>query len=205
MQLNRLKIITLAVLASLDLAAALFVWRSFAAAGQSESLPSRSASIIVPVALSDAPAAAEGDDHDTLARPLFVKSRRPSQNAAPVATGATLAPPPAGLKLHAVIGFNHLARAFVTSTAAAEGKWLSVGETFEDWKVDSIAAQDIALRQDADVFRVGFVYDDAPNPAAPAPAPPPPPKADSGNETPAARIVAPDAFDAVKGAKRGGH
>lgn len=192
MGLNRLKIIALAGLATLDLAAGLFAWRGFAGADGGERLEARSAPMIVPAALSGAPSLASGDDPETLSRPLFVKSRRPSQHAPRAASETAAAPRPAGLKLLAIIGFSHTARAFLISSAAADGKWLSVGEIFENWTVDSIAEQEIALRQDADVLRVGLDYEGVPAQAGPLPAPlpPPPAKTENRDEAPPAAVRA---------------
>jgi hypothetical protein len=204
-RVKRLKIITLAGLAALDLAAALFAWRGFADADGGEILDARLAPKLIPAALSDAPAMAGGDDPETLARPLFAKSRRPFQGGSRVANVASAAAPPAGLKLHAVIGFNHSVRAFVTSSAAADGKWISIGEMVENWTVDSISAQEIALRQNANLLRVGLDYDRAPAPVVPIPAPPPPAVSENLDDDSAAKVVAPAAASAVKDAKRGGH
>jgi hypothetical protein len=210
-------LISFAGLAALDLAAALFVWRSFVATDGGHSLPARNAPMLVPAGLTEVPKATEGDDHETLARPLFVKSRRPSQVAPRAANGASAAPPPAGLKLRAIIGFDRWVRAFVTSSAAVDGKWVSVGEIFENWRVESISPQEIALRQDSDTLRVGLDYDGAPAPVGPAPALPPPAKTENAparppsavsynlDDEPAPKIVAPDTIAAVKGAGRGGH
>jgi hypothetical protein len=91
--MNRLKIILMAGLAALDLVAVLFAWRSFSGADATDRLPVRSASTIVPAALSDASAATEGNDPETLARPLFAKSRRPWQGGPRLANEASPAPP----------------------------------------------------------------------------------------------------------------
>jgi hypothetical protein len=203
--MNRLKIISMAGLAALDLVAVLFAWRSFSGADATDRLPVRSASTIVPAALSDASAATEGNDPETLARPLFAKSRRPWQGGPPLANEASAAPPPAGLKLRAIVGFNRSAHAFVISSAAAEGKWLSVGEKFENWTVDSIAEQEIALRQNAGLLRVGLDYDGSTPPAGPIAAPPPSAKTETRDDAPAAKALASDPFSAIRDAKRSGH
>lgn len=191
--MNRLKIISLVALAGLDLAAGLFAGRSFVAVDGGDSFPARSAPTIVPAALSDTFAVTRGDDPETLARPLFVKTRRPWQGTRRASSVVSAAPPPSGLKLHAIVGFSHSARAFVTSSAAADGKWLGVGETFENWTVESISSQEIDLRLDADLLRVGLDYDNVATPAgpitspapstpvAPTPAPPSPPPVISEN------------------------
>lgn len=200
--MNRLKIISLVGLALLDLAAGLFAWRSFNVGRVGDSVPGRSPAMVDAAALSDVPVAALGDDVETLARPLFVKSRRPWQATPKAASEAVHAPPPVGLKLHAIVGFDHSIRAFVTSSAAADGKWLSVGETFENWTVDSITHQEIALRQDADLLRVGLAYDDVAAPVS-AISVSPPARGENRDDAQPAKVVAPDALSAVRDGKRG--
>jgi hypothetical protein len=200
--LNRLKIISLAGLTLLDVAAALFVWRAFSGAEAADRPPPGSAPSIVPAALSDAPITRQGEDSETLARPLFWKSRRPSQAGFRPANEPSHAPAPADLKLHAIIGFNYSNRAFVTSRAAADGKWLSVGETFESWTVDSITSHEIALRQDVDLLRVGLDYDEVAAPAAPSPPPQPPAKVENRDEAAPPKGAPPDPFSAARNGRR---
>jgi len=172
MQLNRLKVITLVVLAALDGAGVLFAWSGFAATQPQADVAARPAPRIVPAPLSEPALLEQGEDSETLARPLFVKSRRPPKSVALV-NGARAAIAPPGMKLHAVIGFNRSSQAFVTSDGAAAGQWLKVGDLFENWTIESIMAQEIALRRDEENVRVGLDYDSPP--ATPGSAPPPPP------------------------------
>ncbi|MCI4677165.1 hypothetical protein K9U39_12950 [Rhodoblastus acidophilus] len=203
--MNRLKTITLAVLAVIDVAAAGFAWRSVAGDAAVVDLPRRASAAIMPAAPSDEPVAAPGDDPETLARPLFTKSRRPWRGAQDAASDGDGSPPPAGLKLHAIIAFDRSTRAFVTSDADAQGRWLRVGETFESWTVAGISRQDISLRLNASLLHFGLDYDDAAR-AAPEPPPAPPPRGKEGDERPPpAKIVSPKAFDGMRAAKRGEH
>lgn len=204
MELNRLKIIALAALGALDVVAALFAWRAFFGPEAGMDLPARAAPPIVPAAIAAAAPQASHDDSETLSRPLFSKSRRPSLNAAHLAADAASSPPPAGLKLLAVIAFGHDARAFVVSSVDADGKWLSVGDSIESWTVESIAPQDISLRQQDDRIRVAINYDEAPARVAQLPARLPE-KAEKSEETPPAKVVAPESFAAIKDLRRGGH
>jgi hypothetical protein len=204
MEWNRLKIIALAGLGAVDMAAALFAWRAFTAPDAGQDLPARAAPAMVPATSAALQAGPPHDDNETLARPLFSRSRRPSQNAANAQADALSSPPPAGLKLLSVIAFGHEARAFVASTADAEGKWLSVGDSVESWEVESIAAQDISLRQQEDHIRVAIEYDGAPGRVAQLP-PPAPEKPAKSEEAPPAKVVAPESFAAIKDVRRGGH
>ncbi|HUO54363.1 MAG TPA: hypothetical protein VMU18_06470 [Rhodoblastus sp.] len=204
--MNRLKIILLVALCGVNLAAAAFAWRGFAGADAADDLPARSAAL-VPAAPSDAPVLALGEDSETLARPLFSRSRRPQQASAHAEAEASASPPPAGLKLHGVIGYSRQAQAFVTSNASTEGKWLKIGEKFENWTVETIDPQEIALRQSAEILRVGLDYDETAQ-AQSAFAPPPPKRDEKGDDRHAAatppKMNPPDAGDATRIAKRNG-
>jgi hypothetical protein len=201
--LNRLKTIALAGLGVVNLAAAIFAWRGFVGEAREDVVPARSAPLILPAAQPADPAPAVGEDRETLARPLFDKSRRPVQGM-PRSAGTTEAP--SGIKLLAVIGFSHTARAFVVSGAAAEGKWLSAGEIFENWKVDSIEPNEIVMRQETGLLKVGIDYNGAPAQFT-AEAPPPPPEGPQpeGPGAAPAKIVDPDSFGAGRDARRGKH
>lgn len=159
--MNRLQIIILACLTFLDVAAVVFAWRNLVGAEVILRPVTRSAPMIVLDPVFDLPASTPDNNSETLSRPLFVKSRRPFLDH-PSATEANTGAAPGGLKLHAVIGFDQSVRAFVTSDANAEGKWLTVGDIFENWTVESIDAQEITLRQDADLLRIGLDYDVVP-------------------------------------------
>jgi hypothetical protein len=204
MEWNRLKIIAMAGLSAIDIAAGLFAWRAIVAPDEGQAVPARAAPAMIPAASAVPLGDATRDDSETLSRPLFSKTRRPSLHAADPQAEALSSPPPAGLKLLAVILFGHDARAFVSSAANTEGKWLGVGDALENWKVESIAAQDIALHQQDDRISVAIEYDGSSGRVAPLPAPAPEKSAKS-DETPPAKVVAPESFAAIKDVRRGGH
>lgn len=195
--------IALAGLGFVNLAAAAFAWRSFTSGTEEDAVPARSAPLILPAAQTADAAPALDEDRETLARPLFDKTRRPALGI-PRSAGATAAP--SGIKLLAVIGFNHTARAFVISSAAAEGKWLSAGEIFENWKVDSIEPHEIVLRQETGLLKVGIDYNDAPPQFTVEVAPPPPENSEpKGPEAAPATVVAPESLAAGRNVKRSKH
>jgi hypothetical protein len=163
-RLNRLKIIVLVGLTGLDLCAGAFAWR--AVAGRDEGLVARPAIALVAARPAELVMPAHGEDPETLARPLFSKSRRPSPKSQTRADGGSPPPlsPPAGIKMDAVILFDRAARAFISSNALVEGKWLAVGDSFENWTVDSIAPQEVALHRDASSIRIGLAYNGVSSP-----------------------------------------
>jgi hypothetical protein len=201
--LNRLKIIVLAGLAALDLIAAGFVWRSFA--GGAEPLVTRPGLAILPTSPLELVMPARGDDHETLARPLFSKTRRPSPSPQASAEGGNRPPPspPAGIKLYAVILSGRSARTFICSNAALEGKWLAAGETFENWTVDSIAPQEVTLRHDASLIRIGLAYNGV-SPIISNSQPSLQADAEPTNQPRSASIPMPPTYDDVRSWKHGG-
>ncbi|PPQ30036.1 hypothetical protein CCR94_13560, partial [Rhodoblastus sphagnicola] len=166
--MNRLKVITLAGLALLDLAAGAFALNAWTREPDDASVAPRGAPPLAPAAASGPPPDAETAATETLGRPLFVKSRRPSLDG-PKAGPA--APPPTGMKLRAVVTIDEAARAYLVAEGSAEGQWLRVGDELNSWTVERISRREIALRRDEETVAIGF--DDAEAPAPRAAAPPP--------------------------------
>jgi hypothetical protein len=197
-RLNRLKIIVLAGLAALDVFAAAFLWRGFAGEGDNGGLVARPVLANVRMNPLEYVTPPRGDDTETLARPLFSKSRRPSPPPEAPAKGEIHTPPPAGIKLNAVILFGRSARAFITSNALIAGKWLAVGETFENWTADSIETHEVALHQGARLIRVGVAYNGVTSPISSNSEPPSSAKAELTNWPLPPRITKPPSLDEVK-------
>ena len=204
-RVNRLQIIILAGVAGLDLFAGAFAWNGFA--GERGRLVARPVPAIVPENQSEFVIPAQGDDREILARPLFSKSRRPTPPGQRQADGGNRVPsaPPAGIKLNAVILFNRAARAFMSSNASLEGKWFAVGETFENWTVDSIAPQEVALRRDASLIRIGLAYNGVSSPIISSSQSSSSADAEPVNHPWPSKIAMPPTFDDVRSWKREGH
>ena len=105
-------------------------------------------------------------DVQTLSRPLFSKSRRPSAIAAKPAPSETekanpSAPPP-NVMVSAIVKFGPRTQAFVVSSTAPEGKWLAVGETVDGWSVDAIHSSGIVLKNGERTMMTPL-YPEAPN------------------------------------------
>jgi len=116
-------------------------------------------------------------DEATLARPLFLKSRRPfDEPAHPKAASAALAPPP-GTSLRAVVRFGGKTRIFLVSPAFGAGRWFALGEKLDGWTIKDARQGGVTLRNGERSAKLEFDYDnvgkgDAPPPPA-VEAPPP--------------------------------
>jgi hypothetical protein len=112
-------------------------------------------------------------DEATLARPLFLKSRRPFGGPnRPAAPDSAAAPPPPGLSLRAVVRFGGKTRVFIVSPAFPEGKWFEVGETLEGWTIKEARQDIVTLRNGERATQLEFNYDDQRRNDAPLPPPP---------------------------------
>ena len=180
--MNRLKVITLAGLVVLDLAAGAYALDAWTRAPGDAPLAPRGAAPLAPAVAPEPPPVAEIPATETLGRPLFAKSRRPSLNAPKLAAAA---PPPAGMKLRAVVAMDQTARAYLVAEGSADGKWLRVGDELNSWTVESISRRAIALRRDAETVSIGFDYAEAPEPRAAPPATPPAPQPPANPAPPA--------------------
>lgn len=108
-------------------------------------------------------------DHETLARPLFAKSRRPYGGERDNKQDDDAAfESPAGMTLLAVAGVGENMRVFIVSSSAAEGKWLSVGETIDGWTIVEARDLQVTLRNSDRLARLQFDYGDHGRREAPA-------------------------------------
>ena len=176
--MNRLHVITLAGLAVLDLAAGAYALDAFTRQPDDAGAVARAVRPLAPAAPPELPAVEPGADAETLARPLFVKSRRPAQ--ARSQASADDGPPPTAMKLRAIVALDENPRAYLVADGAAEGKWLKVGDELGSWTVDLISPMEIALRHGQQTVSIGFDYAEAPEPRAAFAAPPPPPNSRTG-------------------------
>ena len=156
--MNKIKIIGIATLGFLNVAAGMFAWTSIVGTTPDEASPRRAP---VPL-IAPKPSLAvftPGEDVNTVTRPLFDKSRRPREFSD---SGPTAASAGTGFQLLAVSIFDHSSAAFVTSSTTPDGKWLKDGDSFENWTLALIEPQQIKLRHDSDVIYVRFENKDEP-------------------------------------------
>lgn len=101
-------------------------------------------------------------DVQTLARPIFSRSRRPQAPQANVQQAAKTppSPPPVGLSIRAIAGTRLDARAFVASRSFPDGKWHRVGEQIEGWTISDMQGSELTLTNGARSFRLQL-YPDA--------------------------------------------
>jgi hypothetical protein len=106
-------------------------------------------------------------DAQTLKRPLFAKSRRPTErgaqpeNPSPIAS-AQVETPPAGMALKGVVNHGEDTRVFIVTNALAEGVWLKPGEAIEGWTIESARKSDVTLRKGDHVAHLEFEYNNEP-------------------------------------------
>ncbi len=128
-----------------------------------------------PVALSDAARGARAPpalDTQTLSRPLFSKSRRPSeaQKRKVEAHAAGPSTIPAGMTLRAIINFGQDTQVFLVTNATSDGVWLKVGEQIEGWTLTEVSPTEVTMRNGDKTARLEFEYEDqSPTPGLAAP------------------------------------
>lgn len=105
-------------------------------------------------------------DVQTLSRPIFSKSRRPSAAAAKPASSeaekANPSAPPPNVIVSAIVKFGPRTQAFVVSSTTPDGKWLAVGETVDGWSVDAIRSSEMVLKNGERTLTTPL-YPEAPN------------------------------------------
>lgn len=114
-------------------------------------------------------------DVQTLTRPIFAKSRRPSpksQEAESERSDPT-APPPAGLALAAIAKFRNVEQAFIVANSFPEGKWLGVGEQVEGWTIADMNRFELTLKNGERSVRLQLYPTDPQPPPKPRSAPEP--------------------------------
>lgn len=87
-------------------------------------------------------------DVETLSRPIFSRSRRPSPKAKPQ-VAADLSPnaiAPGGLTVSAIVKNKEAHQAYVVSQDAPEGAWRKVGDTVDTWMISRIDRHEVILQ-----------------------------------------------------------
>lgn len=132
-------------------------------------------------------------DVQTLTRPIFSKTRKPTPRSAPRASEPVVtSSAPSGVTVSAIVKKGKTAQAFVVSPDAPEGAWKKIGDTLDSWTISDIASDALTLRSGGNAATVKLYADapaEEPPPGAPgapppnfspqsnAPPPPPPPGA----------------------------
>ncbi len=143
LRLSPLMIAGLCALAALDCGAAWFAARAFLPPPPSDVAVKSDWRAPSDIDASTPFAEQPPKDEETLARPVFSQTRRPAPRRKEAAAGA--AGLPAGMNLRGVIKMGRLKSAFLVWDGEAEGKWVSQGETIENWLVSDIGDIDATL------------------------------------------------------------
>lgn len=134
----------------------------------------------LPGAASSAPrqGARTSAGEQTLARPIFSKSRRPFA-APPVETQSKIEEAPVaatGLSVTAIVKTGGVKRVLIVSSAEPEGKWALEGERLEGWTIAEVRDFDVTLRNGQNVVQLKLYSDHPPTQDAHAPAQRPEPE-----------------------------
>jgi hypothetical protein len=125
------------------------------------------------LAVSAAVSVSDRTDTQTLTRPIFSKSRRPStrddQQGVAGAAPAPAAPLPSGLGLKAIVVHGDAKSAFMVCDSFPDGKWMKAGETIQSWTISAIHTLHVVLKSGErssqltiDFSDKGFTQPDAP-------------------------------------------
>lgn len=94
-------------------------------------------------------------DVETLARPIFSKSRKPSPKAAAAAVDPTnISDAPTGLVVTAIVKNKKVTQAFMTSTDTPEGAWRKIGDVVDSWTVHKILPAEVVLQNGDQLTKV---------------------------------------------------
>jgi len=89
------------------------------------------------------------DDVQSLSRPIFSKSRRPSPRSVPARAEPVAAPIARnadGLTVYAIVKKENTSQAFIISAEEPEGAWKKIGDTVDTWTISSIDAAELTLK-----------------------------------------------------------
>lgn len=154
--------ICLSILCSIFLAAGLFALR--AALGRIDRYDSFSTPEWKPPSLEITglnPQKVANADVQSLSRPIFSKSRRPSPKAANPGSLGNGSTDIDGISVTAIVLSKKTIEAFFVSANSPEGTWRKVGDTVDAWTITAIAPKEITL-QSAGQMKILKLYADNP-------------------------------------------
>jgi hypothetical protein len=124
------------------------------------------------------------EDVETLSRPIFTKSRRPSPKAAAPQVAPETGPiseTPSGVSVSAIVKNRDGAQAFIVSPESPDGAWKKIGDTVDSWTIATIAGAEITLKNGERAAKLKLYAEEQAQPAPPEqppqPEPPQPPPA----------------------------
>lgn len=127
-------------------------------------------------------------DVETLSRPIFSKTRKPSPKAAVAVDAANISEAPTGVVVTAIVRNKKVTQAFMISTEAPDGAWRKEGDQVDSWTLHKILPAEVVLQSGDRLTKVklytpppetpeapvegGFSVGPGATPAAPPEAPP---------------------------------
>lgn len=119
-------------------------------------------------------------DVETLSRPIFTKTRRPSPKTTKPAAEADMGPvsaAPSGITVGAIVKDKKKGQAFIVSLDTPDGAWKKVGDTVDSWTLATIEGVEIVLKSGQRTAKLKLYPEEQaePGPNGPFPPPPPPP------------------------------
>jgi hypothetical protein len=116
-------------------------------------------------------------DVETLSRPIFTKSRRPSPKAAAPQVAPETGPvseTPSGVTVSAIVKNRDGAQAFIVSPESPDGAWKRIGDTVDSWTIAIIAGSEILLKSGERAAKLKLYAEEQAQPAPPQQPPPAP-------------------------------
>lgn len=112
------------------------------------------------------PPKAPSADVETLSRPIFTKSRRPSPKVAKPAASETgpLTAAPSGITVGAIVRNKKATQAFIVSLETPEGAWKQVGDTVDSWTIATIDRTELILKNGQQMAKLKLYPDDLAQP-----------------------------------------
>lgn len=164
-QLSPLSLMLLGALSATTLAAALFATYALLGPVGSDAVgatPAWTPQTLAAVELD--PPKPPGADVESLSRPIFSKSRRPSTRAPkrPAPDSTEIAITPNRLTVSAIVTRKIARQAFVVSADTPEGAWRKVGDTIDSWTVTSIEPGRVILKNGGRTARIQLYADPPP-------------------------------------------
>ncbi len=85
-------------------------------------------------------------DIESISRPIFSKSRKPSPKAANAVSPSNGTTESGGISVTAIVLNKKILQAYIISSDAPEGAWRKIGDTVDSWNIASIAPKEVVIQ-----------------------------------------------------------
>ena len=93
----------------------------------------------------DPPKPANGDI-ESISRPIFSKTRKPTLKTAYAVSPANTTTDTGALSVTAIVLNKKIMQAFIISSDAPEGAWRKIGDSVDSWSITEIAAKEVIIQ-----------------------------------------------------------